>query len=144
MTKQIIDMRTSSHSPDDAFTTPIPAAPGVLFGDIGLQMTGILPENLGNVRVLLTGYAQISGLGGEDSVTIRVFREGTAPVFVSSYPSGGSSSLTFGFSAVDFPPELVVAQGQVRYTATIENPAGTAILGAANFSGIAAAGTTTS
>ncbi|NRF90847.1 hypothetical protein HQN89_07370 [Paenibacillus frigoriresistens] len=142
MTKQFIDMRISSQSADDANTSVIPAFPGILIGDIGIQTTGVLPENLGDIRVNLNGYAKISGLDGGETLTIRVFRDLTTSILVTSFLNVNLTTYTFGFSAVDFPPEIVAGQGQIRYTATIDSTSN-ATLGAANFSGLAAAGTTT-
>ncbi|MTH55488.1 hypothetical protein GKZ89_19020 [Bacillus mangrovi] len=137
---QFLDMRISSNSADDANSFLIPAAPGILFGDIGIQTLGVLPENAGDIRVLLSGYARVSNLISEEVVTIRVFRDLATPILVTSFVSNGEGVETFGFDAADFLP-AAPASGQVQYTATIETTIPFAILGASNFSGIASAGT---
>ncbi|OIJ18542.1 hypothetical protein BKP45_19050 [Anaerobacillus alkalidiazotrophicus] len=147
---QFLDMRVSQHSDNDADTTPIPVAPAsLLFGDIGLQTAGVLPENVGDIRVNLNGYVKVSGLALLEELTIRVFRNGDE-IFTTTFdlPAllGAVIDNTWGFSAVDYQPPAPLT-GEIRYTATIESTGilglTTAVIGAANFSGIAAAGTTT-
>jgi hypothetical protein len=144
MTIQFLDLRVSQHSNTDAVTTPIPVAPGFTFGAIGIQTAGVSPENAADIRVLLNGYVKVAGLTVVvETLTIRVFRDGTQ-IFTTSYgPVASLTQETWGFSAVDFHPPAPPS-GQIAYTATIETnlAASTATIGAANFSGTAAAGTT--
>ncbi len=144
---QFLDMRVSQHSNDDAATTPIPVAPAsLLFGDIGLQTAGVSLENEANIRVQLNGYVKVSGLGIGETLTISVFRD-AVEIFTTTYSIGEVlvTEETWGFSAVDFPPAPL--DGEIQYTATIETSGvlgiTTAVIGAASFSGTAAAGTTT-
>jgi hypothetical protein len=151
MTIQFLDLRLSQHSNSDAATTPIPTAPAsLLFGDIGIQTAGVSLANAGDIRVLLNGYVKVSGLTlAVETLTIRVFRDtggGPVQIFVTTYgPVAATLQETWGFSVADFPPAPL--SGEIQYTATIETDlalVSTAVIGAANFSGTAAAGTTTS
>ena len=136
---QFLDMRVSNINGNDATVLTIPEAPGLLFGDIGIQVNGALPANLGDIRVSLNGYANVSGLMVGEKITIKIFRDLITPIFVTSYTVDSQFTNTFSFNAVDFHPP-VSSIGQIRYTATIETDTPFAVLGAANFSGMAVAG----
>jgi hypothetical protein len=146
MAIQFLDLRVSQHSNTDAFITPIPAPPGSLtFGDIGIQVAGVSPDNAGDIRVLLSGYIKVEGLipGTLEVLTLRVFRDGVEIFDTTIGPTAAETGEVWGFSAADFPPAPLA--GQINYTATVESDTEvtTATIGAANFSGVAAAGTTT-
>lgn len=136
---QFLDMRVSNINANDEVAFTIPEAPGLLFGDIGLQVNGALPANSGDIRVSLNGYARVSGLMVGEKITIKIFRDLITPIFVTSYIVDNQFTNTFSFNAVDFRP-AVLSSGQIRYIATIETDTPFAVLGAANFSGIAVAG----
>jgi hypothetical protein len=150
MTIQFLDLRVSDFHSTDAASTAITTAP-LLFGDIGIQTAGVSADNAGDIRVLLNGYVKVSGITvAVETLTIRVFRDtggGPVQIFFTTYGlSAVAPQETWGFSVADFHPPAPLS-GQIRYTATIETNlpvVSTAVIQAANFSGTAAAGTTTS
>jgi hypothetical protein len=149
MTIQFLDLRVSDFHSTDAASTAITTAP-LLFGDIGLQTAGVSVDNAGDLRVLLNGYAKVTGITvAVETLTIRVFRDtggGPVQIFFTTYGLlAVAPQETWGFSVADFHPPAPLS-GQIRYTATIETnlPVSLATIQAANFSGSAAAGTTTS
>lgn len=146
MTIQFLDLRVSEQAENDTSPVAIPVTPGLLFGDIGLQIADVSPANAGDVRVLLTGYAKISGLL-VGSVTISVFKNAIAtPIFTTTQalPIILAGDSNIGFSTTDLPVPADFASGQIQYTARISaSGVGVATVGARNFSGTAAAGTFT-
>ena len=145
MTIPFLDLRLSSQSNTDAGAVAIPtiAAP-LVFGDIGIQTAGVVPENVGQVRIQLWGYAKIVVAPLFGTVTIEVIRNDEAvPIFTTTYGAADSlDNQAFGFTAIDFPSIALVSAGQIRYRARVYTAAanpGTTI-GARNFSGMAAAG----
>ncbi|PWW31918.1 hypothetical protein DFO73_101176 [Cytobacillus oceanisediminis] len=142
MAIQFLDLRVSQHSNNDGFTTPIPTAPDSLtFGIIGVQTAGVSPENAGDIRVLLNGYVKVEGITATtETLTLRIFRDGIQIFETSVGPLAAETGEVWGFSAADFPPDP--SGGQLDYTVTIESDLAlsTAVIAAANFSGVAAAG----
>ncbi|AIQ18743.1 hypothetical protein NSS79_19015 [Paenibacillus sp. FSL L8-0436] len=145
MTIQFVDLRLSNQAASDATPVVIPlAATPLVFGDIGIQTAGVLPENQSNVRVLLAGYVKTENNPLFNTNTLRVRRNGTI-IFTTTFGVAISrENEAFGFSAVDVPPAAIVATGQIQYTVEIfTNAAATDPFNnvqARNFSGIAAAG----
>ncbi|AJS57363.1 hypothetical protein [Paenibacillus sp. IHBB 10380] len=145
MTIQFVDLRISNQASSDTTPVIIPlAATPHVFGDIGIQTAGVLPENQSNVRVVLTGYVKTENNPLFNTNTIRVRRDGTI-IFTTNFGVAISrENEAFGFSAVDFPPAVAVASGQIQYTAEIFTNAATTDqynnMQARNFSGIAGAG----
>lgn len=145
MTIQFVDLRLSNQAASDATPAVIPlAATPLVFGDIGIQTTGVTPDNQGNVRVLLTGFLKVENNPLFNTNTVNVRRNGTI-IFTTTFGVAISrENEAFGFTAVDVPPALAVAAGQIQYTAEIfTNAAATDAFNnvqARNFSGVAAAG----
>ncbi|KAA1176928.1 hypothetical protein [Paenibacillus sp. B2(2019)] len=145
MTIQFVDLRLSNQAASDATPAVIPlAATPLVFGDIGIQTVGVTPDNQGNVRVLLTGFLKVENNPLFNTNTVNVRRNGTI-IFTTTFGVAISrENEAFGFTAVDVPPALAVAAGQIQYTAEIfTNAAATDPFNnvqARNFSGVAAAG----
>ncbi|MEK3865114.1 hypothetical protein MHH60_16695 [Paenibacillus sp. FSL H7-0716] len=145
MTIQFVDLRLSNQAASDATPAVIPlAATPLVFGDIGIQTAGVLAENQGNVRVLLTGFLKVENNPLFNTNTVNVRRNGTI-IFTTTFGVAISrENEAFGFTAVDIPPPAAVATGQIQYTAEIfTNAAATDPFNnvqARNFSGVAAAG----
>lgn len=145
MTIQFVDLRISNQAASDATPVVIPlAATPLIFGDIGIQTAGVLPENIGNVRVLLSGYVKTENNPLFNQNTIRVRRNGTIILTTTFGVAISRENEAFGFTAVDNPPAAAVAAGQIQYTAEIFTVAAATDpfnnVQARNFSGIAAAG----
>ncbi|MFC5651169.1 hypothetical protein ACFPYJ_19065 [Paenibacillus solisilvae] len=143
MTIQFLDLRISSQDNSDAAPVAIPlAAAPLVFGDIGLQTSGVLAANQGLVRVLLTGYAKVVVSPQFGLLTLQIIRNDEAtPIFSTTF--GAADNLDnegWGFSAVDFPSAALVTTGQIRYRVQIFAAAAGSTIGARNFSGTAAAG----
>ncbi|MEK5252613.1 hypothetical protein NST74_03955 [Paenibacillus sp. FSL F4-0125] len=145
MTIQFVDLRLSNQAASDNTPVVIPlAATPLVFGDIGIQTVGVTPDNQGNVRVLLSGFLKVENNPLFNTNTINVRRNGTI-IFTTTFGVAISrENEAFGFSAVDVPPALAVAAGQIQYTAEIfTNALATDPFNnvqARNFSGVAAAG----
>ncbi|AIQ33853.1 MULTISPECIES: hypothetical protein [unclassified Paenibacillus] len=145
MTIQFVDLRLSNQAASDNTPVVIPlAATPLVFGDIGIQTVGVTPDNQGNVRVLLSGFLKVENNPLFNTNTINVRRNGTI-IFTTTFGVAISrENEAFGFSAVDVPPALAVAAGQIQYTAEIfTNALATDQFNnvqARNFSGVAAAG----
>ncbi|WP_339317510.1 hypothetical protein [Paenibacillus sp. FSL R10-2734] len=145
MTIQFVDLRLSNQAASDNTPVVIPlAATPLVFGDIGIQTVGVSPDNQGNVRVLLAGFLKVENNPLFNTNTIIVRRNGTI-IFTTTFGVAISrENEAFGFTAVDVPPPLAVAAGQIQYTAEIfTNAAATDAFNnvqARNFSGVAAAG----
>jgi hypothetical protein len=145
MTIQFVDLRISNQAASDATPVVIPlAATPLIFGDIGIQTAGVLPENIGNVRVLLSGYVKTENNPLFNQNTIRVRRNGTIILTTTFGVAISRENEAFGFTAVDNPPAAAVSAGQIQYTAEIFTVAAATDpfnnVQARNFSGIAAAG----
>lgn len=145
MTIQFVDLRISNQAASDATPVVIPlAATPLIFGDIGIQTAGVLPENIGNVRVLLSGYIKTENNPLFNQNTIRVRRNGVVILTTTFGVAISRENEAFGFTAVDNPPASDVSAGQIQYTAEIFTVAGATDpfnnVQARNFSGIAAAG----
>lgn len=104
MTIQFVDLRLSNQAASDATPVVIPlAATPLVFGDIGIQTAGVLPENQSNVRVLLAGYVKTENNPLFNTNTLRVRRNGTI-IFTTTFGVAISrENEAFGFSAVDVP-----------------------------------------
>ncbi|OMD38776.1 hypothetical protein [Paenibacillus odorifer] len=145
MTIQFVDLRLSNQAASDNTPVVIPlAATPLVFGDIGIQTVGVTPDNQGNVRVLLSVFLKVENNPLFNTNTINVRRNGTI-IFTTTFGVAISrENEAFGFSAVDVPPALAVAAGQIQYTAEIfTNALATDQFNnvqARNFSGVAAAG----
>lgn len=145
MTIQFVDLRLSNQAASDNTPVVIPlAATPLVFGDIGIQTVGVTPDNQGNVRVLLSGFLKVENNPLFNTNTINVRRNGTI-IFTTTFGVAISrENEAFGFTAVDVPPALAVAAGQIQYTAEIfTNALATDQFNnvqARNFSGVAAAG----
>lgn len=145
MTIQFVDLRLSNQAASDNTPAVIPlAATPLVFGDIGIQTAGVLPANQSNVRVLLSGFLKVENNPLFNTNTINVRRNGTI-IFTTTFGVAISrENEAFGFTAVDVPPALAVAAGQIQYTAEIfTNALATDPFNnvqARNFSGVAAAG----
>jgi hypothetical protein len=145
LTIQFVDLRLSNSAASDASPVVIPlAATPYIFGDIGIQTAGVPVENQGSVRVLLSEYAKTENNPLFNTNTINVRRNGVI-IFTTTFGVAISrENEAFGFTAVDFPPAILVAAGQIQYTAEIFTSAVATDafnnIQARNFSGIAAAG----
>jgi hypothetical protein len=145
MTIQFVDLRISNQAASDTTPVTIPlAATPFVFGDIGIQTAGVLPENQGNVRVLLSGFVKTENSPLFTTNTINVRRNGTV-IFTTTFGTAvDRENEMIGFNAVDVPPAVDVATGQIQYTCEIFTNAavtnGNNNVQARNFSGTAAAG----
>ncbi|WP_410514188.1 hypothetical protein PaeBR_07235 [Paenibacillus sp. BR2-3] len=151
MAIQFLDLRLSNQNPTDAPPLPVPpTATPALIGDIGIQTAGVLPGNEGDVRVLLAGHVTINTgvVEAAETITFTVLRNGV-PIFTTDFIvqiNALTDSELADITATDTPPAADVLAGEINYTLTVSSTAAVSLatLGARNFSGVAAAGTTTS
>ncbi|MBM7564843.1 hypothetical protein [Paenibacillus sacheonensis] len=156
MTIQFLDQRISIHNDGFGGTEPLDDLP-ILIGDIGLQVVAANPANTSNVRVLLTGTANVALSGSPEepgptvvSLTVERGGDGTAGTGVMILNqqfeiSAFSPFFPISVSAADFPPAAAVLAGEIRYVLFIASDGDVALIlnGPVVFNGVAAAGTTT-